>query len=393
MSTQSVSRETSVGTPRAPDAWNRGPRIVLLADTHLGFDYPVHPRVSRRRRGQDFFDNFQRVLDYAVRTRPDLVVHGGDLFFRSRVPPKVVDLAYETIFKFGQSGIPLLIVPGNHEWSRLPASLWLGDANIHVLDRPRTVEIAASGYRIAISGFPFVRNDVRQRFGSVLAETGWEETSADIKLLCVHQAVEGARVGPSNYTFRSGGDVIKIADIPQGFAAVLAGHIHRMQILTRPQPKGELSIIYPGSIERTSFAEKDEPKGFFEIKLACDETGTWGVHEANFLELPARPMVDIDIDPHIPPAGLGAYLRGRIADLDKNAIVRLRCAGGLEGSVRAELTASSLRSVFPRSMNVQLASELYREQGVRPGRSEGRRRLRRPTHRRQSGPRINQLEV
>src|SRR3972149_3199831 len=104
-------------------------KVVFIIDTHLGFDYPIRPRVPMRRRGDDFFANFQYVLDYAVRTRPDMVVHGGDLFFRTRVPQRVVDMAYAQLSAFAQSNIPLLLVPGNHERSRLPTSLWLTDPN------------------------------------------------------------------------------------------------------------------------------------------------------------------------------------------------------------------------------------------------------------------------
>ena len=32
-------------------------RILLIADTHLGFDLPFRPRIKRRRRGLDFFAN------------------------------------------------------------------------------------------------------------------------------------------------------------------------------------------------------------------------------------------------------------------------------------------------------------------------------------------------
>ena len=67
-------------------------RILLLADTHLGFDSPPHPRVTRRRRGPDFFANFERALQPARRGEVDLVVHGGDLFFRSKVPAALVGL-------------------------------------------------------------------------------------------------------------------------------------------------------------------------------------------------------------------------------------------------------------------------------------------------------------
>ena len=53
------------------------------------------------------------------------------------------------------------------------------------------------------------------------------------------------------------------------FLAVLSGHIHRFQVLTKDlwgRPI-KIPILYPGSIERTSFAEKDEPKGYLKVEL------------------------------------------------------------------------------------------------------------------------------
>ena len=41
-------------------------RILLLADTHLGFDLPVNPRVNRRRRGHDFLANYAAALQPAL---------------------------------------------------------------------------------------------------------------------------------------------------------------------------------------------------------------------------------------------------------------------------------------------------------------------------------------
>ena len=53
-------------------------RVLLIADTHLGFDLPLRPRVERRRRGPDFFANFDRALEPARRGKVDLLVHGGE---------------------------------------------------------------------------------------------------------------------------------------------------------------------------------------------------------------------------------------------------------------------------------------------------------------------------
>ena len=41
-------------------------RVLLLADSHLGFDFTFKPRVQRRRRGEDFFKNFHTALKPAL---------------------------------------------------------------------------------------------------------------------------------------------------------------------------------------------------------------------------------------------------------------------------------------------------------------------------------------
>ncbi len=66
-------------------------RFLFLSDTHLGFDDPLRPRSRNPHRGPDFFANYHRVLDIARSERTDAVIHGGDVFYRSRVPDSLVD--------------------------------------------------------------------------------------------------------------------------------------------------------------------------------------------------------------------------------------------------------------------------------------------------------------
>ena len=60
-------------------------RILCIADTHLGFDYPFQPRINIGRRGSDFFSNYNKALEPAFNGIVDCVVHGGDIFYRSKV--------------------------------------------------------------------------------------------------------------------------------------------------------------------------------------------------------------------------------------------------------------------------------------------------------------------
>ena len=89
-------------------------RVLFLSDTHLGFDLPSRPRVERRRRGHDFFDGFVRALEPARRGQVDVVVHGGDLLYRSRVPAWLVDAALKPLRDVAASGVPVVLLLGNH---------------------------------------------------------------------------------------------------------------------------------------------------------------------------------------------------------------------------------------------------------------------------------------
>ncbi|MGD8760610.1 MAG: metallophosphoesterase, partial [Anaerolineales bacterium] len=132
-------------------------RILLVADTHLGFDLPFRPRIQRRRRGHEFFANFDRALAPAREGRVDLVVHGGDLLYRTRVPPALVEMALAPLVRVAQQGIPVYLVPGNHERSRIPLQLWSVHPNLHIFDQPKTYLCNLPHARVALSGFPFSR--------------------------------------------------------------------------------------------------------------------------------------------------------------------------------------------------------------------------------------------
>lgn len=330
-------------------------RVLLLADTHLGFDLPVRPRVERRRRGPDFFANTRLALEPALRGEVDLVVHGGDLLFRSKVPGGLVAAALEPLLEVADTGVPVLLVPGNHERSALPYPMLASHADLHVFDRPRTVVLNTKGVRIAVSGFPCDRDCIQSRFPDLVRATGWQDQEADIRLLCLHQTVEGAQV--QNYTFRGGADVIRGRDIPGQFAAVLSGHIHRSQVLERDLTGRALAapVFYPGSVERTSLAERHESKGFFTMRVA-PEAGRGGrVVDHVFHELPARPMCAVVVDPTgLDAVALSRRLADEVSALAPDAVVQVRVDGDLAPGAEAALRAENVRSLHPPTMTVDL---------------------------------------
>jgi hypothetical protein len=353
--------------------------------------------------------------------RVDMVVHGGDVFHRSRVPPSLVFQAFRPLIEIADAGVPVFVVPGNHERSRIPHDRFARHPNLRIFRRPGTSTVEIRGMRVAVSGFPYERHRIRERFPAVLGETGWHTHGADLRLLCMHHCVEGATVGPGDFTFRNAPDVIRCADLPPGFAAVLSGHIHRHQVLQtdlggRPLPT---PVLYPGSVERTAFAEMGEEKGYLLLDLEPDTRGG-RLARSDFVRLPARPMLLRDLhadmglgrggapgqgpgetqgrspggqlgqrpeagshpkgegdrDPEAegealgpkaypPPAWRAGDLEARLAstlsDLPRDAVLRIRVHGHVPPDSRAALGAAALRRLSPPEMNLEVLFQENRE--------------------------------
>ena len=73
------------------------------------------------------------------------------------VPAALVERVMAILANVAERGVPIYIVPGNHERSRIPNHLWMAHPKIHVFDRPRTYSLTLDGGTVALAGFPFVR--------------------------------------------------------------------------------------------------------------------------------------------------------------------------------------------------------------------------------------------
>lgn len=330
-------------------------RVLFLADTHLGFDLAWHPRIERRRRGPEFFANFRRALQPALDGRVDCVVHGGDLLFRSRVPARLVGMAFEPLKQVADTGTPVYLVPGNHERSAIPHGHLGEHPRIHIFNRSRTFKLQKDNYTLALAGFPFVRQNVRHNFLNLIDQTGFHTVDADIHLLCIHQAVDGATVGPVGYTFHHASDVIDASEIPGEFSAILAGHIHRFQVIARDLKARKLSapVFYPGSIERTSFAEKNEDKGYLILEFEAGASMGSMLRQWQFHKLPVRPMIQLNLHAsRMKQAELRSWIETRLSVLPEDSIVKLKVHDSVPQEAMEILSAAALRALAPQTINI-----------------------------------------
>jgi DNA repair exonuclease SbcCD nuclease subunit len=331
-------------------------RVLFVSDTHLGFDLPARPRVERRRRGDDFFRCFEAALQPAFAGEADVVVHGGDLLFRSRVPAPLVDRALEPLRRVAQAGVDVLLVPGNHERSAIPRPLFAAHPRLRTFHSPRTFVVERRGIRAAFAGFPYCREGVRRDFPALVAATRYPEARAHVNVVCMHHCFEGATCGPG-FTFRDGPDVVRADDLPGDVAAVLSGHIHRHQVLVRDLQGRPLRapVLYPGSVERTSFVERHERKGYLMLTFApADDRPGGRLAAVAFRPLPARPMHVHELGASAgTPASLEAEVRAVLARLPEDAVVQIRLPGEIVARGACVPSAHWLRTLAP-GMNVTL---------------------------------------
>ena len=156
--------------------------------------------------------------------------------------------------------------------------------------------------------------------------------------------------------------------IPRKFAAILSGHIHRSQILCHDLNGRKMAapVIYSGSIERTSFAERKEDKHYVLLEFDLEAVAGEQLRDVKFIELPARSMLSIDIEPkEFSRSKLEQHLRVELARMDPNSIVRVRIQGELTGETAPLLRAAFLREIAPPSMNVSISYNRTQEGSAR----------------------------
>jgi exonuclease SbcD len=279
-------------------------RLLHVTDTHLGVDRWYRGAPSGWRRGDDHLAAFRAALAPAFAGEVDLVLHTGDLFDRSRPPPRAVAAAVALLTEVARC-VPVLVLPGNHDRRGLRAHLGGDLPGVTVVDEAAPVRLA--GLRLAI--VPYLPD-----------ADGWAAAAAfachgGVDLLLAHQAFDGVRV--PGFTFRVGAqaDTVGAAHLPVGVRHILCGHIHPRQVVD----VGEAVVVHPGSSERTSFGEREETKG-----TAIWELG--GAPTWRFVDGATRPMHVVDGPEDLDAVGAGdlVLLRGAAqdAEVERAALAR-----------------------------------------------------------------------
>jgi exonuclease SbcD len=255
-------------------------KILHLADTHLGYSaYRKTTEDGVNQREMDVYDAFTRCIDYAVVSKPDLVLHAGDLFDSVRPTNRAITVALQQILRLSKEHIPCVLISGNHETPKLKETGNIFRIFEHLdsvysihNNHYETVVVKNEKETVCIHALPQCQNS--KEFDLNCKKIALDK-KADFNILLAHGAVTGIkefRMNEFNELF------IPVKTLSTDFDYIALGHYHTYTKLQE-------NAFYSGSTEHFSFTEADDQKGFLEITLGRNM-------KHRFIPIPTRVMVD-----------------------------------------------------------------------------------------------------
>ncbi len=250
--------------------------ILHLADTHIG--YTAYNRLDENgfnQREMDVFNAFEQVIDLALKDKPDIILHSGDLFDSVRPSNRAISFVIEQLLRLSDAGIPIVIISGNHSTPRLRET----GSVFKVLEHIENVHLAYTGRyetfefgELKVHALPHCVD--KEVFEAELVKM---KPDGDFKhnVAMLHAGVVGLSVFKMN-EFNE--QLASTSQLEKGFDHVALGHFHEFCEVTE-------TAVYAGSTERLGFGEAGQPKGFITLDL---ESGKRKFHELNI-----RPMLDL----------------------------------------------------------------------------------------------------
>lgn len=329
-------------------------RILHTADIHLGYETHgrLDPESGLNSRLLDFARCFRFMTETAVAEDVDLFLFCGDAYRTADPTPTQQKLFAECLAPVTRAGIPVVMVIGNHDH---PVSFGKASAvdifahvagDVRIVRKPETTVLETKAGPLQLIALPWpVRSlvlskeqhrgkrpeEIRAYVEGLYADYVRQQAAAlDPALptvLAAHLTVQGAEIAGSERTSLIEHEpkftVGQLALPPIDYVAL--GHIHRFQDRNREAyVRGEgPPVVYPSSIERISFKEHDDPKGFVLVEI---ETPPGGPKRTSyrFVETPARRFVPIEVDARGAEDPTGRIVGAiRLADV-RDAVVRVR---------------------------------------------------------------------
>lgn len=244
-------------------------KILATGDWQLQ-DNPTLDKLDSRGRSirfQEHEELIAGVLDTGIKEGCELMVHLGDLTEHSNPRSTESEAAGRLFSRWLAPNIRKVIAAvGNHDGkifevsssSFAPLAVMSGGqllAPHHAYAYPLSLE------PVELVVLPYLHGktleEIRDIHGALL-KTLRPNTK---KYLFMHYGVTAAVVGPRNLVV-AGDKLDASALFPDAYEAIVAGHIHKQQVLEIRGEKKRTSVFFPGSLGYCDFGERLDSKGY-----------------------------------------------------------------------------------------------------------------------------------
>ena len=319
-------------------------RFAHMADIHLGAF-----REPRLRKAN--LEAFLNALDICLEENVDFILICGDLFHTSLPDMGVVERAAGKLRQVIDSGMPVYVIYGSHDFSAAERSM------VDVL-HSAGVFIKVARASVSEEGGVRLEATVDKKTGTIIAGLSGRKLGLDksyYEKLEVGDTLDGP--GPKIFAFHAAITELKpkqlaqmdeempVSLLPKGFDYYAGGHVHdRIQA----QMPGWGTVAYPGPLFGDGYRDLEggEPKGFFIVGLEKGKPP-----ELAFREVPARKtsVIEVDADGRSPEE-VNTDL-GKMADdahVD-GAIVLVKVKGELATGKASDVDTEGLRKALAQN--------------------------------------------
>ncbi len=295
-------------------------KILHTADIHLGYEThgKLDPQTGLNTRLLDFQRSFRFMVETAIREAVDVFLFCGDAYKTPDPTPTHQKLFAECLMPLHEAGIPVVMITGNHD---IPVSHGKASAldifpflrgKAHVYTIPEAVTLPTRSGPLQLIALPWpVRSKLLSRetfrtyspaeINEVIVQkyldfidAALAEFKPDLPtVLAGHFTVQGSQLsGSERSSVIAYEPVFTIGQLARPEIDYVAlGHIHKFQDLN---PGGHPPVVYASSIERVSFKEADQPKGFVLVEIASE--GFSKSTHYRFIPTPARRFISLTVD-------------------------------------------------------------------------------------------------
>lgn len=363
-------------------------KIIHFADLHLGVETygRIDPETGMSSRFLDFLCAFDKLCDYAIENRADLVLFCGDAY-KSRDPNPTQQREFaRRIKRLSENGVPVFLLTGNHDMpnaigraTTIEIFNTLAVADVCIANRPGTHIIDTPHGQIQVVALPWMRRShlvakeesqnltleqinqlMQQKLSNIIAAEAEKLNPSLPAVLAAHVWVTGARTGSEEYmTIGREQELLPGVAANPTFDYVALGHIHRHQVLLEKPP-----LVYSGSLERLDFGDENDQKGFYVVDIAPGEKG----RDVSYRFVPLEGRRFLTIQAEIQPGDADtttAIVNAVNRQQTAGAIVRLEISMPQESE--GQLRDSDIRQALGDAHYFTISRNVRRENRLRLG--------------------------